>query len=105
MPAFSSVNIDESMMATLVGAAVGRVCVWTIMANATNAATATIMRNTFIAFGSLKQCCGVGGDCCCGLNLPPSTVDRKFPSWGRHFTGFTALLRIYRSEEHTSELQ
>src|SRR5215216_1734695 len=54
MPALSSLNADESMMATFVGAGAGRVCVCARIAKAASAATATIMRNTFIALGSLK---------------------------------------------------
>src|SRR6185369_15241062 len=62
MPALSSLNADESMMATFVGAGAGRVCVCARIAKAASAAMATIMRNTFIALGSLKNVAAVGDD-------------------------------------------
>jgi hypothetical protein len=56
MPFFGSLNMDESMMATLAGAAAGRVCVWARIVKPARAiaATTTAMRNTLIALYSLK---------------------------------------------------
>src|SRR5690349_927783 len=56
MPFFSSLNADESMMATFAGVAAGRVCVCARIVNAASAtaATTTAMRITFIALYSLN---------------------------------------------------
>src|SRR6185369_9064973 len=63
MPFFSSLNADESMMATFAGAAAGRVCVCAkiVYAASATAATTTAMRITFIAFYSLNCWAYVGG--------------------------------------------